>query len=379
MNIRPKILLIQKNTAFCSFIYVCIAFLIFPASLVHGKNDKVYTISKFRVEAVAKNAVAAKRKAISEGQRKALIFLFKRLTPYTSYSRLPRLDKRTVEALITGISVRSEKNSRVKYLATLDFSFQADGVRKLLRSYSIPILEEQSKKVVIVPVYVSDDNSKKSKISRRIWRKQWSKLDLSHTLVPLQLGHVKAAVTNENMKALLEGDQGLYNGLKNDYLATYKAEYFILALAYPSEKTGHMAVKLIGDDSAGAFQLSRNYKLSGRTISSAALKATIFSQKVLEARWKVVNSDLLGEDLLASAPETLLVTVLYSGFKQWQKIRKKIESVPGIDSIEVGVFSARGAEISLSYPGGGERLSQQLLRYNLTLENANGSWVLKGS
>lgn len=362
-------------------IFTYLASILFLAGLTsaaYAKNDVVYTVAKFKVEAQAKNAVLAKKKAIAEGREAAFKFLLHRLTGYSSHSRLPRVDARTIEGMTDGLRVRSNSNSGVKYIGSLDFNFRADSVRKLLRSYSIPILEEQSDKIVIVPYFLSGDFSKKTTRIKRDWRKAWLAQDLVHTLTPVQLAHSKAGVTKDNIKAVLQGNAQIFNEIRDSYINSHKSRYFILAIASASEKAGMMDVNLIGNDAAGQFQLKREYRISRNGISWDSEQAAHYSMQVIQGRWKIIRSEELGDDEIASTPENVLVTVVFSGFREWQAIRSKINKIPGVDSLEVGSLSARGAEVSLSYPGGAERLSQHLGKYSLMLQNENGAWIMRG-
>ena len=99
----------------------------------------MFTVANYPVEARADNAVAAKDKALADGQQAAFRSLLKRLVPVTAYAAhqaaLP-----TVKAgdLVDGVRVRSERNSSTDYIASLDFSFQSKAVRDLLRREGIP-------------------------------------------------------------------------------------------------------------------------------------------------------------------------------------------------------------------------------------------------
>ena len=94
-------------------------------------SDNVFTVANYPVEARAENAVAAKTKALAEGQQAALRSLLKRLVPVTAYQRLRQLRQVPAGEMIEGVSVRSERNSTTDYIANLDFSFQAQAVRGL--------------------------------------------------------------------------------------------------------------------------------------------------------------------------------------------------------------------------------------------------------
>jgi len=115
-------------------------------------NDEVYTVANYPVDAEAGNAVAAKDKALADGQQAAFRSLLKRLVPVTDYDRLKRLGALKSSGFLEGVSVRSERNSSTRYIASLDFSFRADSVRAVLQQEGIPFVEEQAREVIVVPV-----------------------------------------------------------------------------------------------------------------------------------------------------------------------------------------------------------------------------------
>ena len=98
---------------------------------ISANADAVYTVGNYPVEATAANAVAAKDQALADGQQAAFRSLLKRLVPVTAYKQLTRVSDVKAGDLVSGVSVRSERNSATDYIASLDFSFQADAVRAL--------------------------------------------------------------------------------------------------------------------------------------------------------------------------------------------------------------------------------------------------------
>ncbi len=118
-------------------------------------SDNVYTVANYPIEAQAENAVAAKEKALADGQQAAFRSLLKRLIPVTAYPQAKRLASVKGADLVEGVKVRSERNSSTDYIASFDFSFQAKGVRDLLRREGIPFTDDQAPTVTLVPVWRS--------------------------------------------------------------------------------------------------------------------------------------------------------------------------------------------------------------------------------
>src|SRR5690606_18522368 len=116
-------------------------------------DDRLFTIGNYPLEARADNAVAAKEKAIADGQRAALRSLLKRLVPVTAYRSLDRLKNLKPAEYIESFAVRSERNSSTAYIASYDFVFSPEPVRKLLDREGIPYLDRAAPSITIVPAY----------------------------------------------------------------------------------------------------------------------------------------------------------------------------------------------------------------------------------
>ena len=73
--------------------------------------DEVFTVANYPVEARADNAVAAKERALADGQQAAFRSLLKRLVTVTAYPRIKNLAGVKAGDLVEGVRVRSERNS----------------------------------------------------------------------------------------------------------------------------------------------------------------------------------------------------------------------------------------------------------------------------
>ena len=121
------------------------SFIVAPLSAQSNKqpDNPVYTVSNFEVWAEARDAVAAKRAALADGREVALSLLLKRLTLYSSYQNLPKVDEKALSKLITSLFVQNERNSATEYLATMDYKFSPRGVKTLLRQHNIPFTDRK--------------------------------------------------------------------------------------------------------------------------------------------------------------------------------------------------------------------------------------------
>lgn len=359
------------------------------ASPAHAASrDRVYTIANYPVDAVANNAVAAKEKAHADGQQAAFGALLKRLVPVTAYAQLSRLAAVKAAGFADGIAIRSETNSRTEYIASLDFSFQADAIRGLLSREGVPYVEEQAPKAVIVPVMAQGDpaGGLQFRPGGATWTDAWKGLDLDNSLAPLKIEPLLPSIADTTIKAALAGDDSSERVLTTEY----KADLVLFAVAEIDESTKQLNVTLAGIDGAGVVSWRRSYRVADGDIDYAMQLAAVVTQGVLEGRWKVAK---LEEGGGAAAPGyggggygasagygagvPVQMAVEFSSPQEWDDLRRQLLEIPGIDDVRIGTVSSTWADVSVRYPGGGPGLAAALAPYGLSLSAVGQTWSLR--
>ncbi|MBL8564558.1 MAG: DUF2066 domain-containing protein [Hyphomicrobiaceae bacterium] len=356
-----------------------------PALAQRG-GASIYTVANYPVQATAKDAVAAKEQALADGRKAAFRSLLKRLVPVTSYPRLKAITDMPLTGFYDGFAVRSESNSSTSYIATLDFSFRADAVRNLLRREGIPFVEEQASDVALIAAVREGGKLARAGSDAGGWLSIWRDLDTSHTLTPLRIESPKPIVHNDMLEKLVTGDDSAIRVLANEY----GGENVVTAIAEVDKPAGRLHVMLAGRDAAGTFALKRSYRLIDGDVSYSMELAAVISLGIIEGRWKAVKTRWLGASAAAGAEVGASATALaggvgeavhieaeFAGLSQWTAMRDKLEATPGVSGIAIAAMSARGADLTLSYPGGGPSLSDALLARGLSLTDLGGVWLLK--
>jgi hypothetical protein len=349
-----------------------------PVAAQRG-SDKVFTISNFPVEASAENAVAAKNRAIADGQKAAYRSLLKRLVPVTSYARLKPLRDVPIANVYDGFAVRSERNSATTYIASLDFTFRADAVRSMLRREQIPFVEDQAREVVLIAAVREAGKLDRDGSVAREWLSTWKELDLTNTLTPLRVEAVKPVIHNDTLKMLVDGDDSAIRVLASEY----NGEDVLTAIAEVDRPAGRLHVTLAGRDAAGTFGLKRSYRLFDGDVRYAMELAAIVSHGIVEGRWKALRTRGGGATEVAAAGpaatggEPVHVEAEFSSFGEWNSLRERLEGTPGVSNVEIAAVSARGADLALSFPGGGPSLASALAARGMSLRDVGGAWLLR--
>ncbi len=355
------------------------------APAVAEDPDAPYTVGNYPVAATAANAVAAKEQALADGQQAAFRSLMKRLVPVTAYKQLTRVSGVKVADLVSGISVRSERNSSTAYYASLDFSFQPDAIRSLLAGQSIPFVEKQAPPLTVVTVLLQG-NPPAASNDRGLWRRAWSSLDLTHTITPVDIKDLKPSIQTDTVEALLSGQDGALRKLKTEY----GAGLVILAVAEPDMAAKKLDVTLAGNDAVGGLLLKRTYRITDNDLDYASQLAAVVSLGILEGRWKAVKAGIsqaaapvsgmpVWEASTGGAGEDVTLIAEFGSSDQWDQMRAQLLDTPGVDALNIGAVTGRSADISLKYPGGGGSLASALSPRGLNLINTGSGWVLRSS
>lgn len=377
-------------------------------------GDKVFTVAKYPVEASAKDASTARQKALEDGQKAAFRSLLKRLVPVTAFKRIAELKKERVADLVTSYAVRTERNSDTDYVASLDFTFQPEGVRALLQRHNIPYLDDQAPATIVVPLYLAPAAAGGQALpslaeakGAAAWKDAWNGLDTENALAVVNLEAMKKEIHADTIKGLVGGNTGMIRILAQEY----RSERVVLAVAEPDPATQKLVVTLVGQDAVGAFHLKKSYKLEGGDLGYASELAAVVSLGILEGRWKAVrapaavaggpsgnppDNGAAANPWMRPAPidggapgpaggyaaggaggELIHIAIEFRGMGEWQEISRALAQTPGVEELDVQGLSARGARVTLRYAEGPERLSRVLFGQGLIMRNAGRTWVLE--
>ena len=223
--------------------------------------DTLYVVAKVSVDATDKDAVAAKAKGMEQAERDALNVVLKRLMPVSAYAQLPDLSQQDVEELIEGVSIRSERNSTTRYLASLDVSFNSQAVKQLLDSQNIPYSETRAEAISILPLVLDGGNVKAE--GAEGWRQAWEDLDLADSVTPATILQPRPNLTAETVKSVLGGDAQAFALMQTEY------SYAPLVVAVGEVDGGKFVTRLVGADSVGPINYGHTDTFSGNAKDAA--------------------------------------------------------------------------------------------------------------
>lgn len=346
------------------------------------KLPSLFTVGNVKAAAEAANAVEAKKLATQSAETHAFRLLISRLTDVKGESRIPDLAAEQVERLVSDIDVRGEGVSGTSYVATFGVTFSERAIAGLLRQHGVTPMVDRGPEILIVPVFVEDGAAKTT--DRNPWRNALSGLDLVHAAVPAKLAPTRGDLSAAIAKAYFANPASGVETLKSQY----KTTQILLALAELDGSGDSLTLKLVGSDAVGLFSVERKEKPRDGIDEAAFQSAARLAFETVQERWKltrgspaVVTAASRGQDADEAPPAGELVpvqaTAEFSGLKEWQAIRTRLQSVPGVQHWDLRSVNPRSAEIGFDFPGGSERLAELAGAHGLSVENGPEGLIIR--
>ncbi len=349
------------------------------------KGQSLFTIANITAEAEAGDSVEAKRLATRTAETRAFRLLVARLTDFRAAPRIPDLPAEEVERLVSDIQIRGEGVTGTSYVATFGVTFSERAINALLARHGVIPILDRGPEILIVPVFVQDGTAQAG--DRNPWRSALLELDLTHALVPAKVAPVRGDLTAAIANSYTTNASAGVETLK----AQYHTSQIVLAVASTGGGSNVLTLKLAGSDAMGLFSLQRKVTDGDSADEPLMRAAARLAFDTLQERWKLTR-DLFAqaEPGTATSPGTpanagymsgevssVQITAEFSGLKEWQAIRTRLQNLPGVQNWDLKSVNPRSAIVSFDFPGGAGRLTAMAGAQGLAVENGPDGLIIK--
>lgn len=344
---------------FCLVLAVCVLFGTSVAAAPATLDTKMFSASGIKVDVTAENAAAARKEALLDGQKRALMIVMQRLTPDSVLERLPELVPDDVVNMVQDMSVSAEKTSSVRYMATLEIRFNADSVRKILKDNGLPFVRTAGKPLLILPLYkksasaspllFADDNA---------WLRAWINRPQNSYMVPLfvPMGELSDVQT-------LSAEQVVAGNLNAAKKLAKRYEAQGVLIAEMTRKGSAFAVNVRAMDDVTASEIPefsfslQMKKNTAQTFASAVSKIVSHIENVWKTEQMVQFNEI----------SSLIAMVPVADLTQWQTIQSRLQRIPSVSSFELQAARTGVLQITVFYAEGVERLKREMQKRMLSL------------
>lgn len=334
-----------------------------------GPRPDPFTVSDVNVEASADSAANARPAAIADGQRRAFTTLLRRLTQPEDHGRLPRPSEALLNDVVAGFGIDEERASATRYIAKISVTFRAEAVRRLLQDNRLAYAETMSRPIYIVPVWQSAAGGKIWEADNP-WRAAWlQRPDPQGGLVPLSI-----APAMESGGPSLERLMTVPDDVKALARRAGLEDALVVVATLQQSDPGAFRIEIATQHQglAGFLDGIEPFVASGGTQEEALLSGAIDLSRRIEARWKqgsVIDLEKQGQVSVAAG---------YTSLAEWNKLRTALAAIPIVRKVDVLRVTNRDAQLLLDYYGAPEQLATALAQRDVTLEQRDGYWEMRG-
>ncbi len=332
-----------------------------------------FEITGIRIDAVRENVSKAREQAIRVGTLDATYRLLDRLTlPEDRLVLDPPLiiTEDIAEQLVAGIEISNEKRSRSRYLGELAVTFDAQAIRAFLRANHLPYVESQALPVHIIAIWKNEEGQAVL-MPDNPFTTALKDGNFQNHLVPLKI--VDLDVTEENEAAIawrlanfntqLLSEISINAGINELIIASARRtgpdRVTISARRVFFEDGGVSSIMNMGNFEGIAPSSGRRPNILQTTLKMAMEKLA----DVLDTDWK--HTAIVRDNF----SQSIRLTALYNGIKQWQRIRDALGSVSLVEEARLEALSADGALLTLTYRGNEDQLIRRLAQKGIELQN----------
>ena len=329
-----------------------------------------YAVQGVAVDETGASAAAAKDKAIIDAQMKALPELGNRLGGAGVAAELAKLDQKQVIPLLKSLSIEEEEISPGRYQAKFTIRFLPDKVRPILQSLGVQLPAEQGPPLMVVPVW-QDENGAAYLWEDNPWRAAWLGLDAQQAQIPLivPLGDQQDSETLTAQDAI-NGDPVKLEALRR----RYDVKTILVAIAQPAPGGGIHA-HVVGNSPLGKIVIDKVYKSDTATVHDSTILAAQRFHQLMEDKFRSDQAKIATRNA-SSSFQAVAVNIPFAGPSEWNGLRARILSAPGVVGIDVTSLDGQGAAANLRYSGALDELQQSFQAAGLQFSHAGANWVI---
>jgi hypothetical protein len=339
-------------------------------------ETSIFAVQGVEVDVTDVDADTAKNKALVDAQMKAFRTLAERLGNASILESVSKYEDKRVLPYLKSLSIEEESISPGRYKGKLTVRFLPNRVRALYADFGVKVGGEQGPSFLVLPIWKGpsgdvlwEDNP---------WRQAWVNLRAEQSLVPIivPLGDLDDSAMI-SVTDILSEDQVKIEAIRR----RYDVKKVIIAFAEPAEN-GAVHARMSGDSPLGKLSFDKIYDgESGRVEESAALAAQRFHGVMLE-KFKsgvakvAAQASEQKQQADANARKTISVRVPFGGPSEWNGLRSRILSTPGVTGLDVSSLGADGAVVALSFVGDPADMQSSMQASGLNMTRAGGGWLI---
>ena len=335
-------------------------------------NEPVFGVADVRIDQRAENASRARDMGIRKAAERAFAIVLDRLLP-TAEGQMQFMLSHDLDDFSDFTHIVEENNLEQRYIATLDFCFDAARLRKAMIVAGLKWSELQSPPILVVPVWKGPDGARAWYRDNK-WLAGWWDAVASYSGL-LSLRQLDRNLINE--RQFRGEDLADANPAKLAAAASLvKAEQIMVVMAALDYNGSKPAITIT------ARLFDKNGELLTDILQGDQMILTNMGQDGLDKiRRKIIaktDSSWHMANLIDSAVvDYLTVFMPVSSIKDWAKRLTALNKVAVVQSYDILSLDTKGGQVVLRLVGSREALDNALAPHKLELVDDDGRFLIK--
>jgi hypothetical protein len=318
-----------------------------------------FTVSGIQVDASAASSVEAQDIAINSGRQRAWTTLIHRLTKQEDWAKLPALDDQAIERVIASYLPQNVRKSTTRYSASMTYVFNADAVRRMLRTQGVAYTDANAHPVLIIPLSPHYD-------PHGPWTIAFLNPRYSHAAVPLNLPIPDGGTVASLGGVSFEGST--WQQVQSTAARVNANEAMLLLLV---NDKGKMVVRM------RHLGIGAPWTIPDLPINDPPGSPRLYADAADAAATAVINAWKAHAAIDFGHRFKLTAAVHVDNLADWGAMQARIVTIPTVTDVTVVAMDIGMARVSITYVGTAEQLKESLGQGGYDLEsNDNGGWTL---
>lgn len=334
-------------------------------------ETSVFAVQGVEVDVTDTDAATAKNKALVEAQVKAFRQLAERLGTPELVTTVEGMETKDVLPYLRSLSIEQESISPGRYQGKLTVRFLPDKIKSFYGSHGVRVISAQGPAMLVLPMWKSANGPQLWEDNP--WRQAWINLRAEQSQVPVivPLGDLD---DSEIISAqdVLAGDEVKLEAMRR----RYDVQAVLVAFAEPAEDGGIRA-SMNGNTPLGKITFDKTYRAESGEVGESAVLATKRFHQVMIEKFRSDASRQASGEAAASRRQSLSVAVPFAGPSEWNRLRSRILSTPGVVGLDVSSLGGDGAVVKLIIMGDMDTIEGRFRTSGLQLFRAGESWVIQ--
>jgi hypothetical protein len=356
---------------------LCGVTLLWPAQAAGPIETSIFAVQGVDIDVTDVDVATAKNKALIDVQVKAFAKLAEKLGNAELVESVSKIDPKDVMPYLKSLSIEEEVTSPGRYQGKFTVRFLPNRVRPLFAKYGVTVPDNQGPPILIIPVWT--ENGVAQLWGNNPWADAWRELGAAQAEIPIIIPLGDA----QDTELLTPADLVNNDPIKLERIRRrYDVKDVLVAYASPSPEGGIHA-KMEGPTALGKVQFDKVYKdENNNTLAGASAFAVkrfhdVMTGKYRSDRSKIAAARAKEEQAKLAGPKSIPVNVAFSSPSQWNGLRSRILSTPGVIGVDIASLDGSGATVSLRFSGGIDEMQTSLEAAGFRLSQSSSGWVIE--